>query len=178
VLVAVTGYGSVWRHRPGKQPHEGRRFAQPVYYNTTGVMVRSNVRQRPQICGYARFDAVGGFDPNHPSRMVNRVFDCAEPCVWKGCNKLLFRRMLKAGERPDFFLVVARSDLTGQLAVGTEGWRSADTWLLSLSECASQQEAMLLMPANGWIGSSLGRYVLESSESRAWIARLVLSSRE
>jgi hypothetical protein len=110
--------------------------------------------------------------------MINRVFDCAEPCVWKGCNKLLFRRMLKAGERPDFFLVVARSDLTGQLAVGTEGWRSADTWLLSLSECASQQEAMLLMPANGWIGSSLGRYVLESSESRAWIARLVLSSRE
>ena len=51
-------------------------------------------------------------------------------------------------------------------------------WLLSLSECASQQEAMLLMPANGWIGSSLGRYVLESSESRAWVARLVLSSRE
>jgi hypothetical protein len=178
VLVAVTGFGSVWRHRPGKRPDEGRRFAQPVYYNTTGVMVRSNVRQRPQICGYARFDAVGGFDPNHISRMTNRVFDCAEPCVWKGCNKLLFRRMLKEGQRPDFFLVVARSDLTGQLAVGTEGWRSADTWLLSLSECASQQEAMLLMPANGWIGSSLGRYVLESSESRAWIARLVLSSRE
>lgn len=178
MLVAVTGFGSVWRHRLGKQLHEGRHPVQPVYYNTTGVMVRSNVRQRPQICGYARFDAVGGFDPNHISRMINRVFDCAEPCVWKGCNKLLFRRMLKAGERPDLFLVVARSDLTGQLAVGTEDWRSADTWLLSLSECASQQEAMLLMPANGWIGSSLGRYVLESSESRAWIARLVLSSRE
>jgi len=53
--------------------------------------------------------------------------------------------MLKAGERPDFFLVVARSDLT-------VNWRlerkleSADTWLLSLSECASSQEAMLLMP--------------------------------
>jgi hypothetical protein len=178
VLVAVTGFGSVWRHRLGKQRSGGSRFAQPVYYNTTGVMVRSEVRQRPQICGYARFDAVGGFDPNHISRMINRVFDCAEPCVWKGCNKLLFRRILKAGERPDCFLVVARSDLTGQLAVGTEGWKSADTWLLSLSEGASQQEAMLLMPANGWIGSSLGRYVLESSESRAWIARLVLSNRE
>lgn len=178
MLVGVTGFGSVWRHRLGKQPHANRRFAQPVYYNTTGVTVRSNVRQRPQICGYARFDAVGGFDPNHISRMVNRVFECAEPSLWMGCNKLLFRRMLKAGGRPDFFLVVARSDLTGQLAVGTEGWRSADTRLLSLSECASQQEAMLLMPANGWIGSSLGRYVLESSESRAWIARLVLSSRE
>jgi len=178
VLVAVTGFGSVWRHRLGKQRSGGSRFAQPVYFNTTGVVVNSNVRQRPQICGYARFDAIGGFDPSYPSRMINRVFECAEPCVWKGCNKLLFRRMLKAGERPDFFLVIARSDLTGQLAVGAEGWRSADTWLLSLSECASQQEAMLLMPANGWMGSSLGRCVLESSESRAWIARLVVSSRE
>jgi hypothetical protein len=178
VLVAVTGFGSIWRSRLGKQGHEGGRFAQPVYYNTTGVAVNGSTRQRPQICGYARFDAIGSFDPNHLSRMINRVFECAEPSVWMGCNKLLFKRMLKAGERPDCFLVVARSDLTGQLAVGTEGWRSVDTWLLSLSECASQQEAMLLMPANGWIGSSLGRYVLESSESRAWIATLVLSSRE
>jgi len=178
MLVGVTGFGSVWRHRMGKPAHHNRRFAQPVYYNTTGVEVRGNVRQRPEICGYARFDAVGGFDPSHISRMVNRVFDCAEPSVWMGSNKLLFRRMLRASERPDFFLVVARSDLTGQLAVGTEGWRSADTWLLSLSECASQQEAMLLMAVDGWVGGSRGRFVLESSESRAWIARLVLSSRE
>jgi hypothetical protein len=86
--------------------------------------------------------------------------------------------MLKTNERPDLFLVVARSDLTGQLAVGTEGWRSADTWLISLSECPSQQEAMLLMAVDGWVGGSLGRFVLESSESRAWVARLVLSNRE
>lgn len=178
MLVGVTGFGSVWRNRLGKQPQENRRSAQPVYYNTTGVVLRGNVRQRPKICGYARFDAVGGFDPNHISRMVNRVFDCAEPSLWKGCNKLLFRRVLKASERPDFFLVVARSDLTGQLAVGTEGWRSADTWLLSLSECVSQQEAMLLMEVGSWVRSSLGRFVLEPSESRAWVARLVLSSRE
>lgn len=175
MLVAVTGFGSVWRHRPGKPPHERRRFAQPVYYNTTGVVVRSDVRQRPQICGYARFDAVGGFDPNHISRMINRVFDCAEPCVWRGCNKLLFRRMLKAGERPDFFLVVARSALIGQLAVGTDGWRSADTWLLSFSECSGQQEAMLLMALHGWIRTDVGRFVLESSESRAWVAQVALS---
>ena len=178
MLVGVTGFGRVWRNRLGKQPYENRRFAQPVYYNTTGVVVRGNVRQRPKICGYARFEAVGGFDPNHISRMVNRVFDCAEPSLWMGSNKLLFRRVLKASERPDFFLVVARSEMTGQLPVGKEGWRSADTWLLSLSECASQQEAMLLMAVGGWIGSSLGRFVLESSESRTGVARLVLSSRE
>ena len=177
MLVAVTGFGSVWRQRLGARDERGR-LAQPVYYNTTGVMVNGKVRQRPQICGYARFDTVGGFDPHHLSRMTHRVFECAEPGVWMGYNKLFFKRILKSGTPPDSFLVVAKSELAGQLHVGRDNWRSPDTWLLSFSECEGQQEAMLLMPANGWIGSSLGRYVLESSESRAWIARLVLSSRE
>ena len=176
MLVSVTGFGSVWRHRFGKQWHEGGRFAQPVYYNTTGVAVNGNTRQRPQICGYARFDAVGGFDPNRISRMLNRVFHCAEPSVWMGYNKLLFKRMLTKGERPDYFFVVVRPELTGALAVGTAAWRSPDTWLLSFSECAQQQEAMLLMPAYGWVQGQLGRFVLEPSEPQPWMARLVLGS--
>jgi hypothetical protein len=176
VLVEVTGFGSVWRHRPGKQTHENGRFDQPVYYNTTGVVVNGNVRQRPQICGYARFHAIGGFNPTHLSRMINRVFECEEPSVWMGCNKLLFRRVVKAGERPDCFLVVARSALMGQLAVGAEGWRSADTWLLSFSECPGQQEAMLLMALHGWIRTDVGRFVLASSESRALVAQFALSN--
>jgi hypothetical protein len=175
VVVAVTGFGSVWRQRPGREIHETGRFAQPVYYNTTGIVVNGNVRQRPQICGYARFDAVGGFDPNHLSRMINRVFECAEPSVWMGCNKLLFKRVLKAGEHPDWFLVVTRSEMTGRLVVGTDGWRSADTWLLSFSECAGEQEAMLLMSSHAWIRGDLGRFVFESSEQRPWIGRLLLS---
>src|SRR5258708_113397 len=178
MLVGVTGFGAVWRHRLGKQTHEAGRFAQPVYYNTTGIVVNGSVRQRPQIRGYARFDAAGGFDPAHLSRMINRVFECAEPSVWMGCNKLLFKRVLKADVPPDCFLVIARSDLTGQLAVGTEGWRSADTWVISFSECRGQQEAMLLMPVRAWIRSRVGRFVLESSEPRPRSARLALRSGE
>ena len=47
-----------------------------------------------------------------------RVFECAEPCVWMGYNKLLFRRILNGGECPDCFLVAAKSELVGQLPVG------------------------------------------------------------
>ncbi len=175
MLVAVTGFGSVWRHRLGKQTHENSRFDQPVYYNTTGVVVNGHVRQRPQICGYARFHTVGGFDPNDFSRMINRVFECAEPSVWMGYNKLLFKRMLTKGQRPDCFFVVVRPELTGTLAVGTAGWKSPDTWLLSFSECPQQQEVMLLMPAYGWIRGDVGRFVLQPSERRPGMARLVLS---
>jgi len=178
VLVAVTGFGSVWRHRLGKQTLENGRVVQPVYYNTTGVEVNGSVRQRPQICGYARFDAVGGFDPNHLSSMINRVFECAAPSVCGGCNKLLFKRVLPARKRPDQFLVVAGSDVTGRLLVGTPGWRSADTWLLSFSECGTHQEAMLLMTVDSWIAGSLGQFVLDFAESRPWVARLALRQGE
>jgi hypothetical protein len=166
-------FGSIWRHRLGKRDARGR-LASPVYYNTTGVVVSSNVRQRPQICGYARFDVIGGFDPHHPSRMIRRVFECAAPSVWMGYNKLLFKRILNGCERPDCFLVVAKSERLGQLLIGKQDWRSPDTWILSLSECAGKQEVMLLMSVGGWIRSSLGEFVLEPSTMECSLARLVL----
>jgi hypothetical protein len=173
VRIGVMGFGSVWRRRLGKHDLRGH-LRRVVYYNTTGVMVNRKIRQRPQICGYARFDMIGGFDPNHPSRMIGRVFECAEPCVWMGYNKLLFRRILNRGECPDCFLIVAKSELLGQLPVGKQCWRSPDAWLLSLSESDGQQEAMLLMSIGDWFRTGLGMFVLESSLMRCAIARLVL----
>ena len=171
--VAVLGFGSVWRHRLGKHDARGR-LTGAVYYNTTGILANGRMRQRPQICGYARFDAVGGFDPHHLSKMVGRVFECAEPYIWMGCNKLLFRRILKPGERPDGFLVVADSTVVGQLAVGKQDWRSPGIRLLSFSEGVGQQEALLLMSFGDWIRSDIGRFTLECLEPRPWVARLVL----
>ena len=175
MLVAVTGFGSVWRRRFGKNEHDPGRFVRGAYFNTTGVTVNGQVRQRPQIIGYARFNGQGGFDPNHPSRMINRVFECAAPCVWLGQNKLLFKRMLAAPEKPDGFLVVVRPELTGFLKVGSANWRSPDSWLIAFSESRDQQEAMLLMAAHGWIQTQLGRFVLEPLAERPWTARLVLA---
>jgi len=169
------GFGRVWRHRLGKETSEGRCFVREVYYNTTGVVVDGHVRQRPRICGCARFDAVGGFNPNCPSRMLNRIFECPEPSIWMGHNKLLLKRLFVGDRHPDCFLAVAGSERTGRLAVGTEGWRSTDTWLLSLSEFTQQQEAMLLMPAHGWTSGELGRFILQPSEQRPWTGRLVLT---
>jgi hypothetical protein len=175
VRVTVVGFGSVWRNRFGKCDPRGRP-ARPVYYNTTGVLVHGNVRQRPQICGYARFDTVGGFDPNHPSKMIGRVFECAEPTVWMGSNKLLFKRILNTGERPDRFLISVSSALVGQLAVGEQEWRSGDVWLLSFSECGGEQESMLLMSIGQWVRTSLGLFVLEPCGRRDSLARLVLET--
>jgi hypothetical protein len=107
--------------------------------------------------------------------MINRVFECADPCVWLGLNKLLFKRTLSAPQKPDLFLVVVRPERTGVLRVGGANWRSDDSWLIALSEYRDQQEAMLLMPAYGWIQTELGRFVLEPPTGRPWVGRLVLA---
>lgn len=176
MLVSVAGFGSLWRRRFDKNHDDSHRFARGVYYNTTGIDIAGTIRQRPKITGYVRFHTCGGFDPHNPSRAIGRVFECTEPGVWKGANKLLFERVLFAPETPDQFLVVVRSKLNGKLSVGSNNWRSGDTWLIAFSESAHEQEAMLLMPACGWIRTSLGHFVLEPEVHRPWIAELVLVS--
>ena len=176
MLVTVTGFGSVWRRRFGKNQGDPRRFARAAYFNTTGVHVDGRVRTRPRIVGHVRFNSVGGFDPNYPLRMINSVFECAEPCIWQGQNKVLFKRMLSAPQQPDYFLVVVRACEVGRLDVGSPAWRSEGTLLISFSECRNQQEAMLLMPTDSWLRTDVGRFVVRPFVSWPWSARLQLES--
>ena len=176
MFVTVTGFGSVWRRRFGKDQSDPRRFALAAYFNTTGVRVGRQIRTRPRIVGHVRFNGVGGFDPNHLLGMINSVFECAEPCVWQGQNKVLFKRRLPTPQQPDYFLVVVRSSEVGHLDVGSPSWRSEGTLLISFSECRDKQEAMLLMPADSWLRTDLGRFVLKPFISWPWSARLHFES--
>lgn len=176
MLVTITGFGSVWRRRFGKDENDPKRFVRAAYFNTTGVPVNGVIRTRPKIPGHVRFNGVGGFDPNRPLQMINSVFECADPCVWNGQNKLLFERMLPAPQAPDYFLVVVRAADVGRVNVGSPAWRSEGTLLISFSECGNQQEVMLLMPLLGWLRTDAGKYVLCPFISWPWNARLQVVS--
>jgi len=174
MVVTITGLGSVWRRRFGKDLDDPRRFARAAYYNTTGVPVDGTIRTRSKVAGHARFNSTGGFNPNYPLRIINRVFECDEPCVWQGQNKAFVKYMLAAPQEPDFFLVVARQSEIGRLHIGDSGWKSDNGLLISFSECGDEQECMLLLPACGWIRSDVGTYILQPVPARRWIARLQL----
>lgn len=176
MLVTITGFGSVWRRRFGNDPNDPRRFARAAYFNTTGVPVNGKIRTRPKVVGHARFNGAGGFDPNFPLRMANCVFECAEPCVWQGQNKVLFQRILPAPQQPDYFLVVVKACEVGHLDVGSTAWRSNGAILISFSESDKEQEAMLLMPPDSWLRTDLGRFNLKPFVSWPWSARLQLES--
>jgi hypothetical protein len=174
MFVSITGLGSVWRRRFGKDPDDPRRFARAAYYNTTGVQVGGTMRTRSKVAGYVRFNSTGGFNPSYPQRMINRVFECDEPCVWHGQNKVFFKYMLAAPREPDFFTVVTRQSEIGRLYIGNSGWKSDDGLLISFSEWHDEQECMLLLPAYGWIRSDVGTYMLQPMPARPWIAYLQL----
>jgi hypothetical protein len=178
MLVTVTGFGSVWRKRFGKSPNDPRRLARAAYFNTTGVPVNGKIRTRPKIIGHARFNGVGGFDPDCPLRMLNMVFECADPCIWRGQNKVLFKRMLLAPQQPDYFLIVVKACEVGHINVGPPAWRSEGTLLISFSECRDRQEAMLLMPPGGWLRTDLGKFALRPFVNWPWTARLELQQLE
>ncbi len=175
MVVAITGLGSVWRRRFARKPDDPKRFARAAYYNTTGVLVNGTIRTRTKVAGHARFNSAGGFDPNYPQRTINRVFECDEPCVWQGQNKILFKSLLSASRQPDYFLVVTRQSEIGRVQIGTSGWKSDDGLLIAFSESGDEQESMLLLPASGWIRSDVGTFVLQPVAARSWIARLQLT---
>ncbi len=175
--VEILGFGSIWRRRLGKGPDDLKRFAQAAYYNTTGVMVGGKLRTRPRIVGHVRFNGAGGFNPNNPARMIGQVFDCDEPCVWQGQNKLFFKAVLPCKAKPDHYLVATRAQELGRLMVGLPGWSSDDVWVIALSECGGEQETLLLMAAHGWVRTSIGKYTLkpEGCEPRRPRLRLTLA---
>lgn len=176
MLVTITGFGSVWRRRIGKDRNNRKLLAHSAYFNTTGVLVNGAIRSRPKIAGHVRFNGVGGFDPNAPLRMLNNVFECAEPCVWQEQNKILCKRLLPTPQQPDYLLVVTKSREVGHIDVGPTTWKSGDSLLISFSECHKQQELMLLMRPGGWLRTDVGKFVLRPFTSWPWTARLQLAS--
>jgi hypothetical protein len=175
VLVTVKGFGGIWERRFGKNTARSKRFAQAAFYNTTGVLVSGKVRYRWRIGGKIRFNGVGGFTPSDPSRSLNRVFECKDPETTRaGWTQILFKRMLTGPERPDFYLFVVTAEYAGRLDIGSSYWKADPVQVVSVSEIADQQEAMLLMPAYSWVHGELGTFYAEPSTRQFWSADLRL----
>ncbi|HUY13203.1 MAG TPA: hypothetical protein VMX16_06155 [Terriglobia bacterium] len=174
--VAVTGFGSLWRRRVDGSASGPRRFRNAAYFNTTGVMVNGRIVRHRKIAGHVRFNAAGGFNPNYPHRMIGKVFECDEPCVCNGQNKVFFRNLARAPATLDCFLVVARSCEFGWVDVAEPDWKSDDSFLISFSAWQDQQEAMLLMKPLSWLRSRVGKFVLVPDPARPGMACLELAS--
>jgi hypothetical protein len=169
MLISVLGFGSIWTVRPAP-----RKPA--AYFNTTGVIINGHLRNRPRLYGVLRFNEAGGFRADRAETMRNRVFECEPPADWNGERRLLCRRMLNAGERPDAYLVTVTADDTGGIVDCHTAWRHAEVEVVSFSESDGLQEVMLVMPAHTWIRGQVGTLFLEPDRDRPWRGRLIRSA--
>jgi hypothetical protein len=177
MLVSVLGFGSIWTSRTAGEARIKERFSprELAYYNTTGVQVAGKIRNRSRVYGVARFNGNSGFRPDCCSRTLYKVFDCEPPCTWNGHKKILFKTLLRRPVKPDAYLVVVNGEQTGG-AVTRGDWLDSETTLISFSECGTDQEVMVVMPAYSWVRGVLGTFFLEPVTSRPWEARLMLSA--
>ena len=174
MLVTLKGFGGIWERRVTKAPPAPNPSGRVAFYNTTGVVVEGKVRYRWRIGGKIRFNGIGGFTPNNPSRSLNRVFECKDPEATRaGWTQVLFRKMLAGPERPDFYLFVVTAGHTGRLDIGSS-WKSDAVQVIALSEHADEQEAMLLMPVYSWVRGELGTFYVEPTAKQFWSAELRL----
>jgi hypothetical protein len=93
--------------------------------------------------------------------MLNRVFETdPPPNEWNGIRKLFLRGVAHANAVPELYLVALSSDDIGALE-RHGAWMCERGSVLSFSDGNDKQQALVLLPAYGWIHSATGtRYVI------------------
>jgi hypothetical protein len=161
MLVKILEFGSNWWARFGHDPQDRYRYTKhAAYFNSTGVRCGSKMRRYWIVPGLIRFNGVGDFNPQFPSRAVGEIFECTDLVFARGGNRVLFRRRVGQPCRPDCFLLTVSSARLGALSVKASDWKSESLTPIAVSHIGERQEAMLLMKAGDWVRSTLGIWLL------------------
>ena len=172
MLVAVQSFGSIWTERGTTTKVDAANSARrTAFYNTTGVMAGGKLRSRSCVYGHVRLDECSGFHPGFAERVIHRVYESEGVSVWSGRNKLFLRQLTPTHTRPDVYLFRAGSAEIGWID-RTGAWTCSGAQVVSFSEGNGQQEALLILPAFGWVHSERGTFCVDPRRDQPWMAVL------
>jgi hypothetical protein len=146
MLIFVLGFGRIWSTRPGRN---GKRAA---HFNRTGILASGKYRHRSCVHGYIRINECTGFYPDQSNHRISRVFASEPPTIWKGSEKLFLREVLPKNTSPERYLTRMASNEVGWIDRSAR-WMCDGGEVISFSEGNEQQEALVLLPAFGWINA-------------------------
>jgi hypothetical protein len=158
MYVRVISFGTNWwmMHPSDKDdPYCFRR--RMACFNAAALKSGRRLHHSAIYPGQIRFNTQSGFDPEFPSRAIGKTFLCSGPSQFAGKVHLLFKRLAKNVD-PDGYLVTLNSLEHGLIRFRKPGWMSAGVKPISISKRGSRFEALLLIRADDWIESDLGRW--------------------
>jgi hypothetical protein len=156
MLIALNSFGRIWTCRADRE--EGGAHRRTAFYNTTGVPVGDGVRHRSCVYGHVRLNGCWGFRPENAERILHRIFE-SEGLVIRDGHRKLFLRAPAVASFPDRYLLAITSETVGWMDRG-DAWTRANAEVLSFSESRDRQEALLLLPAFGWVHGASGTFCL------------------
>jgi hypothetical protein len=175
MLVQILRFGSNWWARFGRDPADRYRFTRhAAYFNSTGLRFGNKIGRHWSVSGLIRFNGVGDFNPQFPSRSLGAVFECRDLVFAFGGNRLLFQRRAAHSALPDYFLAVLSNDQFGTFDCQRSESKAASVLPIAVSESREKQEAMLLMKPLDWVRTTLGVWQLKTGLTPPYDARLEL----
>lgn len=166
MLIAILGFGRIWTTRVNSRSHRAAHF------NTTGILASGRFRNRSCTYGYVRIDECTGFHPESAHRALYRVYESEPLGLWQGKRKLFLRKLLPKGTSPERYLVRVSSIDIGWIDRHNV-WLCEGGEVVSFSEGNAQQEALVLLPAFGWLHWEKGNFFLNAATRQPWMAELV-----
>ena len=158
MYVRVISFGTNWWMMHSSDTGDPYCFRRRVaYFNAAALKSGRRLHHSAIYPGQIRFNRQSGFDPEFPSRTIGKTFLCSGPNQFAGKIHLLFQRLVK-DVPPDAYLVALNSVEHGMIRFRQPGRMSYGVMPISISMKGSRFEAMLLIGANDWIESDLGRW--------------------
>ena len=173
MIVHCANFGSLWWLRPGLDVSSAKRFtSEAAIFNTTGFKPGSNERRNWTVPGVIRLNAGTCIAQGMNLREVppgNFETPGIEHKVSQ--NRLLLFRRAKETTRADMILAVVRSDNMGRIDFDS-AWRTPGVRIVAASAYNSIQETLLLIPVNGEVSTTNGRWGIEWQGTRKIAASL------
>ena len=172
MLVAVQSFGSIWtERRASTDVNDANSARRRAFYNTTGVAAGGKLRSRSCVYGYVRLDECTGFHPASAERAIHRVYESEGVSVWSERRKLFLRQVAPNGTAPDMYLFRIDSAKVGWIN-RNGAWACKHAHVISFSEGNLQQEALLVLPAFGWVHGERGTFCVDPCHDEPWVASL------
>jgi hypothetical protein len=160
MLVTILDFGSNWWSRFDRDPTDRLRFTRhAAYFNSSGLRCGSKVRRYWIVPGLIRFNGALNVLAHGHTRCIGKIFECAEPTVAYGGNRLFVLRQVSTRHTPDYYLLLVCSERHGPIHF-EHGWKSESTVAIAVSRHKARAEALVLMQAGGWFRTLLGSWQL------------------